>query len=106
MAKNERIMGRMSLIKQNRVMFLAWLPYSPGSLLPDGTFHSPPIVAAAPTARGELHRTACSQLASGHRQTCTVARLMTFSNSADQLTSGTCAQIAQCTQSTRYHCQR
>ncbi|KAK9918155.1 hypothetical protein WJX75_001762 [Coccomyxa subellipsoidea] len=50
-AKNERIMGRMSLIKQNRVMFLAWLPYSPGSLLPDGTFHSPPIVAAAPTAR-------------------------------------------------------
>ena len=51
-AKNERIMGRLSLIKQNRVMFLAWLPYSPGSLLPDGTFHTPPILATAPTARG------------------------------------------------------
>ncbi|BDA49286.1 TBC1 domain family member 15 [Coccomyxa sp. Obi] len=50
-AKNERIMGRLSLIKQNRVMFLAWLPCSPGSLLPDGTFHTPPIVATAPTAR-------------------------------------------------------
>ncbi len=60
-AKNERIMGRLSLIKQNRVMFLAWLPYSPGSLLPDGTFHTPPIVAAQPTARGEhLLQCACN----------------------------------------------
>jgi hypothetical protein len=49
-------MGRLSLIKQNRVLFLAWLPYSPGSLLPDGTFHTPAVVAstaAAKEAKGE-----------------------------------------------------
>lgn len=52
-AKNERIMGRLSLIKQNRVMFLAWLPYPPGCVMPDGSFQSDPVVASAPTARGE-----------------------------------------------------
>ena len=51
--KRERILGRLSLIKQARVMFLAWLPYSPGSLLPDGTFLPPTVVASpAPSARG------------------------------------------------------
>ncbi|KAK9814540.1 hypothetical protein WJX72_007608 [[Myrmecia] bisecta] len=39
--KSERIMGRLSLIKQHRVMFLAWLPYSNGSLNEDGTFQLP-----------------------------------------------------------------
>lgn len=34
----ERIMGRLSLVKQHCVMFLAWLPYSRGSVLEDGTF--------------------------------------------------------------------
>ncbi|DBB08963.1 TPA: hypothetical protein ACH3X3_007597 [Trebouxia sp. C0006] len=38
--KNQRIMGRLSLIKQHQVMFLAWLPYSQGSLNKDGTFYS------------------------------------------------------------------
>ena len=37
--KNQRIMGRLSLIKQHQVMFLAWLPYSQGSLNKDGTFY-------------------------------------------------------------------
>ena len=36
--KNQRIMGRLSLIKQHQVMFLAWLPYSQGSINKDGTF--------------------------------------------------------------------
>jgi hypothetical protein len=58
-AKRERIMGRLSLIRQSRVMFLAWLPYSPGSLLPDGTFLPPTVVgSSAPAARG-----ACASLA-------------------------------------------
>lgn len=59
-ARRERIMGRLSLIKQARVMFLAWLPYSPGSVLPDGTLHPPPTVVAsspAPAARGRAQRT-------------------------------------------------
>ena len=52
-ARRERIMGRLSLIRQSRVMFLAWLPYSPGSLLPDGTFLPPAVVGSAqPAARG------------------------------------------------------
>lgn len=38
--KSQRIMGRLSLIKQHQVMFLAWLPYSQGSLNRDGTFYS------------------------------------------------------------------
>ncbi|KAL3149387.1 hypothetical protein ABBQ32_002188 [Trebouxia sp. C0010 RCD-2024] len=38
--KTQRIMGRLSLIKQHQVMFLAWLPYSQGSLNGDGTFYS------------------------------------------------------------------
>ena len=36
-------MGRLSLIKQNDVIFLAWLPNSAGSMLPDGTFHTSPL---------------------------------------------------------------
>lgn len=52
-ARRERIMGRLSLIRQARVLFLAWLPYSPGSVLPDGTLHPPAVVASpAPAARG------------------------------------------------------
>ena len=42
-ARKERIMGRLSLIKQNDVIFLAWLPNSAGSMLPDGTFHTTPL---------------------------------------------------------------
>ena len=42
-ARKERIMGRLSLIKQNDVIFLAWLPNSGGSMLPDGTFHTSPL---------------------------------------------------------------
>lgn len=52
-AKKERIMGRLSLIKQNHVLFLAWLPYSPGCMLPDGTFHAPAVVATTAAAKGE-----------------------------------------------------
>lgn len=34
----ERITGRLSLVKQHCVVFLAWLPYSRGSVLEDGSF--------------------------------------------------------------------
>ena len=33
-----RIMGRLSLVKQHSVLFMAWLPYSQGALNEDGTF--------------------------------------------------------------------
>ena len=36
--KTACILGRLSLIKQHSVMFLAWLPYSPGTLQQDGSF--------------------------------------------------------------------
>ena len=41
-AKDERIMGRLSLIMQHSVLFLAWLPYSQGQLRKDGTFLGTP----------------------------------------------------------------
>jgi len=51
-------MGRLSLIKQNHVIFLAWLPNSAGCMLPDGTFHTSPLMSnpAAP-ATGKRHGT-------------------------------------------------
>lgn len=45
-SRSERILGRLSLVKQCHVMFLAWLPYSRGTLQPDGTFR---VTAAAAT---------------------------------------------------------
>ena len=49
-------MGRLSLIKQHQVMFLAWLPYSQGSLNQDGTFYSSATVekSATQSAKGTL----------------------------------------------------
>ncbi|CAD7699808.1 unnamed protein product [Ostreobium quekettii] len=35
---SSRIMGRLSLVKQHSVLFIAWLPYSKGALNEDGTF--------------------------------------------------------------------
>lgn len=35
---SSRIMGRLSLVKQHSVLFIAWLPYSQGALNEDGTF--------------------------------------------------------------------
>eukprot|EP00798_Chlamydomonas_sp_ICE-L_P015220 gene15220-21299_t len=40
--RNERIMGRLSLVKQHNVTFMAWLPYSRGTLREDGTFVATP----------------------------------------------------------------
>ena len=37
-SRNECIKGRLSLVKQHHVMFLAWLPYNHGALQQDGTF--------------------------------------------------------------------
>jgi hypothetical protein len=37
-SRNECIKGRLSLVKQHHVMFLAWLPYNHGALQEDGTF--------------------------------------------------------------------
>ncbi len=48
-SRSERILGRLSLVKQCHVMFLAWLPYSRGTLQPDGTFR---VTAAAATGAG------------------------------------------------------
>ena len=36
--RNQRIMGRLSLVQQHRVLFLSWMPYAPGALLEDGSF--------------------------------------------------------------------
>lgn len=47
-SRGERITGRLSLVRQHCVTFLAWLPYSRGTLRPDGTFH----VAAYPAEEG------------------------------------------------------
>ncbi|KAG2485090.1 hypothetical protein HYH03_016187 [Edaphochlamys debaryana] len=44
--RSERITGRLSLVKQCGVLFMAWLPYSRGILMEDGTFR----VAAGPAA--------------------------------------------------------
>ena len=44
-ARKDRIMGRLSLIKQNHVIFLAWLPNSASSILPDGTLHITPLMS-------------------------------------------------------------
>ena len=40
--RSERIVGRLSLIRQHRVLFLSWLPYAPGALAPDGVFTPTP----------------------------------------------------------------
>ena len=61
--KNQRIMGRLSLIKQHQVMFLAWLPYSQGSLNKDGTFQSAATAqkSATQSAKGVLDSKASDQ---------------------------------------------
>jgi hypothetical protein len=38
--RSQHIMGRLSLVKQHGVLFLAWLPYSRGSLGQDGSFQA------------------------------------------------------------------
>ncbi|GIL71169.1 hypothetical protein Vretifemale_1776 [Volvox reticuliferus] len=47
-ARAERILGRLSLVKQCNVLFMAWLPYSRGILQEDGTFQVTKAEAAAP----------------------------------------------------------
>ncbi|GIL66599.1 hypothetical protein Vafri_20088 [Volvox africanus] len=46
-ARTERILGRLSLVKQCNVLFMAWLPYSRGILQEDGTFQVTKAEAAA-----------------------------------------------------------
>ena len=48
--KTERIMGRLSLIEQHQVLFLAWLPYGPGTLNEDGTWQQ--VAPASPDKQG------------------------------------------------------
>ena len=55
-ARSQHITGRLSLVKQHGVLFLAWLPYSAGSLGQDGSFQVRSAVLAralheAPVAR-------------------------------------------------------
>ena len=51
--RSERIVGRLSLIRQHRVLFLSWLPYAPGALAPDGVFTPTPAdTPPASPARG------------------------------------------------------
>ncbi|GLC59853.1 hypothetical protein PLESTB_001542900 [Pleodorina starrii] len=49
-ARSERILGRLSLVKQCNVLFMAWLPYSRGVLQQDGTFRVTAAQAAAAAA--------------------------------------------------------
>ena len=44
--RSQHIMGRLSLVKQHGVLFLAWLPYSAGSLGQDGSFQVRPALLA------------------------------------------------------------
>lgn len=46
-SRSERIMGRLSLVSQHTVLFLAWLPYSRGTLQEDGTFKVTAVPAGA-----------------------------------------------------------
>ena len=45
-----RIPGRLSLVKQAGVLFLAWLPYSRGCLQQDGSFRVVPAAAGGVAA--------------------------------------------------------
>ncbi len=60
--KNQRIMGRLSLIKQHQVMFLAWLPYSQGSLNKDGTFYSSATAEKSATQSAKGTKSCCDVL--------------------------------------------
>ena len=60
--KNQRIIGRLSLIKQHQVMFLAWLPYSQGSLNKDGTFYSSATAEKSATQSAKGTKSCCNVL--------------------------------------------
>lgn len=49
--RNQRIMGRLSLVQQHRVLFLSWMPYAPGALGLDGSFLPAPDTEPAPADR-------------------------------------------------------
>jgi len=55
-------MGRLSLIKQHQVMFLAWLPYSQGSLNKDGTFYSSATAEKSATQSAKGTKSCCDVL--------------------------------------------
>ena len=55
-------MGRLSLIKQHQVMFLAWLPYSQGSLNKDGTFYSSATAEKSATQSAKGTESCCNVL--------------------------------------------
>ena len=62
-ARTERIMGRLSLINQHSVLFLAWLPYSEGLLKKDGTFSGAPVDSPPSVqSRGEYVVRVCTYL--------------------------------------------
>ena len=68
--KNQRIMGRLSLIKQHQVMFLAWLPYSQGSLNKDGTFYSSATAEKSATQSARGTKSCCNVLLMHKRKRC------------------------------------
>lgn len=49
--RKQRIVGRLSLVEQHRVLFLSWMPYAPGALCLDGSFQPAPGTEAAPADR-------------------------------------------------------
>lgn len=48
--RSEAIAGRLSILRQQRMVFLAWLPYSQGCLQEDGTFQPPADAARSPAS--------------------------------------------------------
>ena len=58
--RSDRILGRLSLIKQHGVLFLAWLPYTPGTLLASGAYLPAPGGDAGSVMSYAIHPVALS----------------------------------------------
>ena len=67
-SRTERIMGRLSLVKQHCVLFMAWLPYSRGTLQEDGTFKCTAVAAAAHGSGSGTHDASGEQQPVQHRR--------------------------------------
>ncbi len=53
--RSEAIAGRLSILRQQRMVFLTWLPYSQGCLQEDGTFQPPADASRSPASAVGMH---------------------------------------------------
>lgn len=84
--RSERIVGRLSLIRQHRVLFLSWLPYAPGALAPDGVFTPTPADAPPSSPARGAPTLVLAAVCAGRAQ----ARLRVVRTSADMLSLSLC----------------